>query len=213
MSMQPAADNSGPGESVVAEITPEEAEQKASWIVRFSIFNPYAVIVMALLIVVIGYVCLWGEKPIPVDLLPAYRTPAVQVLTLYPGMPAEIVERDMTNRLERWTSQAEGVARQESRSMIGVSILKDYFRDDIDPNAAMAQVSSLAISDLYYLPPGTIPPMVMLFDPTATLPTALLAASSDTLNETQVYDLSYFNVRNMLSGTPGVIAPAVFGGR
>src|SRR5262249_47419239 len=110
------------------ELSAQEAESKASWIVRFSIFNPYAVIVMALFIVVIGYVCLWGEKPIPVDLMPAYRTPAVQVLTLYPGMPAEIVERDMTNRLERWTSQSEGIARQESRSLIGVSILKDYFR-------------------------------------------------------------------------------------
>ncbi len=190
---------------------------RASWLVRMSISNPYAVIVLALFIVVIGCWCLFpalsGDKAIPVDLLPAYKTPAVQVLTLYPGMPAEIVERDMTNRLERWTSQAEGVARQESRSMIGVSILKDYFRDDIDPNTAMSQVSALAIADLYYLPPGTIPPMTMLFDPTATLPTALVASSSDTLGEKDVYDLSYFNVRNMLSGTPGVIAPAVFGGK
>src|SRR5438445_6691605 len=97
--------------------------------------------------------------------------------------------------------------------MIGVSIVRDYFRDDIDANTAMSQVSALAISGLYYLPPGTIPPMSMLFDPTATLPTALVAGSSDTLNETEVYDLCYFNVRNMLSGTPGVIAPAVFGGK
>jgi multidrug efflux pump subunit AcrB len=208
-----ASSGSASPASAMEEITAEEAGRKATWIIRVSIFNPYLVIVLALFIIVLGVVVLWGEKPIPVDLLPAYKTPAVQVLTLYPGMPAEIVERDMTNRLERWTSQADGVAKQESRSMIGVSILKDYFRDDIDPNAAMAQVSSLAISDMYYLPPGTIPPMVMLFDPTATLPTALLAASSETLNETQVYDLSYFNVRNMLSGTPGVIAPAVFGGR
>src|SRR5262249_38512758 len=133
----------------------------------------------------------------------------------YPGMPADIVERDMTNRLERWTSQADGIdmARQESRSMIGVSIVRDYFRDDVDSNTAMSQVAALAISDLYYLPPGTVSPMVMLFDPTATLPTALVAASSDTLNEKEVYDLAYFNVRNMLSGTPGVIAPAVFGGK
>ncbi len=211
--LERAPDNPRLAEPVVAEITSEEAAQKATWIVRFSIFNPYSVIVMALFIIVIGYVCLWGEKPIPVDLLPAYRTPAVQVLTLYPGMPADIVERDMTNRLERWTSQAEGVLRQESRSMIGVSILKDYFRDDVDSNTAMSQVSALAIADMYYLPPGTIPPMTMLFDPTASLPTALVAASSDTLNEKEVYDLTYFNVRNYLSGTPGVIAPAVFGGK
>src|SRR5258708_28054660 len=177
---------------------------------RAALNNPYAVPVLCLFIAAIGYVCI---DRIPVDILPSFKTPAVQILTLYPGMPAEIVERDMTNRLERWTSQSEGIARQESRSMIGVSIVKDFFREDIDPNTAMSQVSALATSDLYYLPPGTIPPMVMLFDPTASLPTCLLACSSDTLDETDVYDLAYFNVRNMLSGTPGVIAPAVFGGR
>jgi multidrug efflux pump subunit AcrB len=219
MSMNPTAENVDPARQATLQAEIETAlANRASWIVRASVGNPYAVVVLALFVVVIGVWCLGfpvqvGDKQIPVDMLPAYRTPAVQVLTLYPGMPAEIVERDMTNRLERWTSQSEGIARQESRSMIGVSILKDYFRDDIDPNTAMSQVSALAISDMYYLPPGTVPPMVMLFDPTATLPTAYLAASGDTLNETQVYDLAYFKVRNMLSGTPGVIAPAVFGGR
>ncbi len=97
--------------------------------------------------------------------------------------------------------------------MMGVSIVKNYFRDDIDPNTAFSQVTSYAMSDLYYLPPGTIPPMVMLFDPSAPMPTALLAASSDVLDEKESYDLAYFNVRNMLSGSPGVIAPAVFGGK
>jgi multidrug efflux pump subunit AcrB len=185
-------------------------ERRGSWLVRVSVFNPYLVIVLCLLIAVIGYVCL---ARIPVDILPSFKTPAVQVLTLYPGMPTEIMERDITNRIERWTSQSEGIARQESRTMIGVSIVKDYFRDDIDPNTAFAQVTSYAMSDLYYLPPGTIPPMVMLFDPSAPMPTALLAASSDVLDEKESYDLAYFNVRNMLSGSPGVIAPAVFGGK
>src|SRR5229473_2973448 len=184
--------------------------KQASWIVRGAVYNPYLVIVLCLFIVVIGYVCL---SRIPVDILPSFKTPAVQVLTLYPGMPTEIMERDITNRIERWTSQSEGIARQESRTMIGVSIVKDFFRDDIDPNTAFAQVTSYAMSDLYYLPPGTVPPMVMLFDPSAPMPTALLAASSEVLDEKESYDLAYFNVRNMLSGSPGVIAPAVFGGK
>src|SRR6266849_121950 len=184
--------------------------RRASWLVRVSVFNPYLVIVLCLLIAVIGYVSI---TMIPVDILPPFTTPAVQLLTLYPGMPTEIMERDITNRIERWTSQSEGIARQESRTMIGVSVVKDYFRDDIDPNTAFAQVTSYAMSDLYYLPPGTVPPMVMLFDPSAPLPTALLAASSDVLDEKESYDLAYFNVRNMLSGSPGVIAPAVFGGK
>src|ERR1051325_634679 len=146
----PAPAQAGPPASEWAD-----AEKNASWLVRISVFNPYLVIVMVLFIGVIGYVCL---ERIPVDLLPAYKTPAVQVLTLYPGMPAEFVDRGMTWRLERWLSQAEGIKRQESRSMIGVSIIRNYFRDDIDSNTALSQTSALAISDLYYLPAGTIPP-------------------------------------------------------
>jgi len=199
----PASDHSSEGD-------PTSSERRSNWLVRVSIGNPYLVVVLCLLIVVLGYVTL---TRIPVDILPSFKTPAVQVLTLYPGMPTEIMEKDITNRLERWTGQSEGIARQESRSMMGVSIVKNYFRDDIDPNTAFSQVTSYAMSDLYYLPPGTIPPMVMLFDPSAPMPTALLAASSDVLDEKQSYDLAYFNVRNMLSGSPGVIAPAVFGGK
>jgi multidrug efflux pump subunit AcrB len=178
--------------------------------VRRSLNNPYAVVIGALTILLLGGVAV---SNIPTDILPTFRAPAVQILTLYPGMPAETMERDITSRLERWTGQSNGVARQESRSMTGVSVVRDFFRPDIDPNTAMSQVSSLAISDLYYLPPGTIPPMVMPFDPTATLPLALLSVSSPTFDETRLYDVAYFDLRNRLQGISGVIAPAVYGGR
>ncbi len=178
--------------------------------IRLALRNPYAVIVMALAILIFGVTAL---ERIPADLLPIFRTPAVQILTFYPGMPAEIVEKDITTRLERWTGQANGVARQESKSLIGVSIVKDYFRPDIDPNTAMSQVTSLAMSDLYYLPPGTIPPMVMPFDPTATIPLALITVSSPRFDETKLYDVAYFDLRNRLQGITGVIAPAVYGGK
>src|SRR5712664_4654196 len=178
--------------------------------VKAALKNPHAVIVLALAILVIG---LTAISKLPTDILPTFKTPAVQVVTFYPGMPAEVMEKDITSRLERWTGQANGVARQESRSLTGVSVVRDYFRPEIDPNTAMSQVSSLAISDLYYLPPGTIPPMVMPFDPTATLPLALLSVSSPTLDETKLYDVAYFDLRNRLQGISGVIAPAVYGGR
>jgi multidrug efflux pump subunit AcrB len=179
-------------------------------VVRSALNNPYLVVIGVLTILLLGGVAV---TRIPTDILPVFKTPAVQVLTLYPGMPAEVMERDITNRLERWTGQSNGVARQESRSMIGVSVVRDYFRPDIDPNTAMSQVSSLASSDLYYLPPGTIPPMVMPFDPTAMLPLALLSVSSPSFNETRLYDVAYFDLRNRLQGISGVIAPAVYGGR
>src|SRR6266545_855726 len=178
--------------------------------VKAALKNPHAVIVLALAILVVG---LRAIVKLPVDILPQFKTPAVQIVTFYPGMPAEVVEQDITSRLERWTGQSVGIEHQEAKSMLGVSIVKDFFREDIDPSAAIAQVTSYAMSDLYYLPPGTVPPMVMPFDPTATIPLALLSVSSPTLDEKQLYDVAYFSIRNQLSGITGVIAPAVYGGK
>ena len=176
---------------------------------RFALRNPYFVAVVALMIVVLGAVSL-GR--IPTDLLPHFKTPAIQILTLYPGMPAEIMERDIMSRLERWTGQANGIEHQEARAMQGVCIVKNFFHEDIDSNTAMSQVSSLAMSDLYYLPPGTVPPMVMPFDPTASIPLCLVSVSSDTMTEKQLYDIAYYEMRNQLQAISGVIAPAVYGG-
>lgn len=172
--------------------------------------NKYLIIVLSLLVAIISIVVI-GR--LPVDILPNYNTSAVQVLTLYPGMPAEVMEKDITSRLERWTGQSNGIERQESKSMIGVSIVKDFFAEDTDPNTALSQVTSLAMSDLYYLPPGTVPPMVMPYDPTATTPLALLAVSSETLTEKELYDIAYFELRNLLGSVKGIIAPAVYGGK
>src|SRR5437763_11767410 len=178
--------------------------------VKAALRNPHAVIVLALAILVIG---LTAISKLPTDILPTFKTPAVQIVTFYPGMPAEVMEKDIMTRLERWTGQSNGIARQEAKAMIGVCVVKDFFREDVDPNTAMAQVTSLAMSDLFYLPPGTIPPMVMPFDPTATLPLCLISVSSPTFDETKLYDVAYFDLRNRLQGITGVIAPAVYGGK
>lgn len=178
--------------------------------IRGALKNPYLVLIGVLTVLLVGTIAILR---IPSDILPVFQTPAVQILTLYPGMPAEVMEKDITSRIERWTGQSNGISRQESRSMTGVSVVRDYFRPGIDANTAMSQVASLATSDLYYLPPGTIPPMVMPFDPTASLPLALLSVSSPSLDETKLYDIAYFELRNRLQGISGVIAPAVYGGR
>src|SRR5438445_8787461 len=111
------------------------------WIVKAALKNPYAVVVFALLILVVGGLAVWN---IPVDILPAFKAPAVQVLTYFQGMPASSIEKTITNRIERWTNQSPGVEKIESKSVPGVSIVKLYFRDDVDPNAALTMTTSLA---------------------------------------------------------------------
>jgi multidrug efflux pump subunit AcrB len=187
-------------------------------IVRFALKNPHLVSVIAFLFLVAGGVALFHPThPIPVDILPTFKSPGVLVMTFYSGMPSNVVERTITQRMERWCGQATGVTRVESKSMVGVSIIRLYFRDDIDEAGALTEVNSKALGALPTLPPGTLPPVVIPFDPTATLPLAILSVSSDgsdpKLDETGLQDLARIDLRNELGGLPGVVAPTVFGGK
>src|SRR5262245_59847123 len=192
-----------------------------NWLILFSLGNWRAVTVMVLTVVFIGSIMILpisGEilpafKPIPVDILPAFKSPAVQVLTFYGGMPATDIENDITNRMERWTGQAAGTRRQESRSIIGASIVRNYYREDIDPNGALTQVNSLASAAIPNLPPGTLPPVILEFDPTASKPVCLIALDSDKEPESILYDAGRYEVRNKIMVVRGANAPVVYGGR
>ena len=102
-------------------------------LIRASLSNPYAVTVFCLTILLIGTLCLFM---IPVDILPVFKSPAVQALVFYSGMPAASIEKNITARLERGVGQASGGRRIESRSIIGISIVRDYFRSNVDRSGA-----------------------------------------------------------------------------
>jgi multidrug efflux pump subunit AcrB len=180
-------------------------------LIKASLNNPYAVTVTVLTLVVLGTLSI---STVPMDILPVYRSPAVQVLTFYGGMPAAGVEKDITNRMERWTGQAAGTKRQESRSIVGASIIRNYYQDDVDPNGALAQVMSLATAAIPNLPPGTFPPVVLPFDPTSTVPACLVALDSHgQQSEAIMYDVARYEVRNHIMNSPGAVAPVVYGGK
>ncbi|HEY7312779.1 MAG TPA: efflux RND transporter permease subunit [Gemmataceae bacterium] len=181
-------------------------------LIRASLGNPYAVTVSVLSIAVIGAIILLAGM-IPMDILPVFKSPAVQVLTFYNGMPAGSIEKDITNRMERWTGQTAGMKRQESRSLIGCSIIRNYYKDDVDPNGALTQVNSLASAAIPNLPPGTLPPVILPFDPTGTTPVCLIALDSDKETESILYDVGRYEVRNMVMSNPGAVSPVVYGGK
>jgi len=165
--------------------------------------------VFALMVAVLATVLI---PRMPVDILPQFKKSAMQILTLYPGMPPKVVEKDITSRMERWTGQSPGIEKQISKSMMGVSIVTNFYGPDVDPAEAIANTSSYATSDMYYQPPGTLPPMVQPFDPTASKPLLLLTVSSQVKSGKELYDLAYYSLRQMLSGVPGIVAPAAYGG-
>lgn len=97
--------------------------------------------------------------------------------------------------------------------MVGVSVIRNFFSDDTDPNSALTQVNSLAMSNLRYLPPGTLPPIVLPFDPSATMPISILSVSSDAMGEGELQDIARYELRSAVQSVPGAVAPAVFGGK
>ena len=176
---------------------------------RFSIRNPYFIVVVCLVLAVIGVT---SFVRMPVDLFPAINLPEVVVATFYSGMPPQDIETDITNPLERWFTLASGIDHMESRSLLGVSIIKVYFQPGTDADADTTQLSNLALADLKRLPPGTLPPVVMKFD-ASSLPVCLVTVKGEGLNETQLHDLAQFQIRNQIAVVKGAEIPPPFGGK
>ena len=99
--------------------------------IRSALKNPHAIVVAALAVVVLGWT---SYVKIPRDLLPVFDTPAVQIVTFYPGMPPEVMERDIMSRLERWTGQSVGIEHQEAKAMLGVCLEIPARGDASKPN-------------------------------------------------------------------------------
>src|SRR5665213_1911750 len=177
----------------------EQASVPTKGIAAFALENPYFVVVLCIVVVILGSIAL---ALLPKDLLPSSNLPAVQILSFYAGMPVEVVEKDLTSRYERYTGQAIGMERQESKSLVGVSIVKNFFNAETDLNTAIAQTTSLVMSVLRRLPPGTQPPLILPFDPMAAVPLALVAVGTEQ-HPHQLYDIARYDVRNAIQAVPG----------
>ena len=176
---------------------------------RFSIRNPHFIIVVCLVILVIGVTSL---ARMPVDLFPPINLPEVVVATFYSGMPPQDIEVDITDPLERFFTLASGIDHMESRSLLGVSIIKVYFQPGTNADADVTELSNLALADLKRLPPGTLPPVVLKFD-ASSLPVCLVTLKGEGLNQTQIHDIGQFTIRNQIAVVPGAVIPPPFGGK
>jgi multidrug efflux pump subunit AcrB len=175
----------------------------------FAIKYPFFILMLCLFVVVVGVTTV---SNMPVDLFPEVNIPVVVVATFYAGMPPQQIESDITNSYERFFTLGSGIDHIESRSLPGVSLIKIYFQPGTDGNAAVSNISNLAMANLRRLPPGTLPPVVLKFD-AANLPVCLITLKGEGLNETQLKDLAQFTVRNQVANVPGASVPQPYGGR
>jgi multidrug efflux pump subunit AcrB len=179
-------------------------------LIRASLKNPIAVTMMVLALAGLGVLSVYS---IPVDILPVFKSPAVQTLVFYGGMPAASIEKNITARLERGVGQASGGRKIESRSIVGISIARSYFRSNVDRSGALTEVNSYAGWEYPTMPPGTLPPVVLPYDPTSATPVCLVALDSQTEGEATLYDVGRYQVRPQIMSQPGALAPLVYGGK
>ena len=175
----------------------------------FSIKYPFFMLMFCLMVVVVGVATV---VRMPVDLFPEINIPVVVVATFYAGMPPQQIEADITDSYERFFTLGSGINHIESRSLPGVSLIKIYFQPGTDANAAVSNISNLAMANLRRLPPGTLPPVVLKFD-ASNLPVCLVTLEGQGLNQTQLKDLAQFSVRNQIANVPGASVPQPYGGK
>jgi multidrug efflux pump subunit AcrB len=175
----------------------------------FSLRNPHAVIVGALLTVILGVAAFLS---MPVDVFPNLDIPVAVVATFYPGMPPLDMEADITTRFERFFTLGSDIEHMESRSLPGVSVIKVFFQPGVDLSSASASLGNLAMADLRHLPPGTLPPLV-LKSGASSLPVTLVTVSGAGFHQAQLHDAAQYNIRNWIATVPGASVPPPFGGK
>ena len=104
-------------------------------LIRASLGNPYAVTVMSLTIIVLGTLSLHLDSDRYSSRLQKPRGPDAHLLQRHVGHRAS--RTTSPTGWSAWTGQANGMARQESRSILGASIVRNYFQGDVDPNGAL----------------------------------------------------------------------------
>ena len=184
-------------------------EDILSRLVKQNLTNPYPLIAITMAILVWGTLAL---RNLPRDVFPQIPIPVVMVATFYPGMNATQVERNITSLMERQFTMAGDVESIHSRSLNGISLIKVIFHSQVAINQAISEISEFSLSLLSSLPPGTLPPTIVSYS-FSNVPVCHVLLTSDSLSQTQLYDIASNIVRPQLGGISGVSAPPIFGGK
>ncbi|HEX3762822.1 MAG TPA: CusA/CzcA family heavy metal efflux RND transporter [Kofleriaceae bacterium] len=95
------------------------------------------VFVAAIAVIAFGYT---AYKDLTIEAFPDPTDTSVQVITIYPGQPAEEVERRISIPLERALNGVPGTIHQRSISLFGLSIVTLTFEDSVDVLQARQQI-------------------------------------------------------------------------
>jgi len=180
------------------------------WIVRLALRRPYTFVVLALAIILLTPVVLLRT---PVDIFPDINIPVISLVWTYNGLQPQEMEQRITSNVERGvTTLVSDVEHIESQSLSGIAVIKVFFQPGANIQTALAQTAAISQTFLRFLPPGTTPPLVIIYS-ASTVPVIQIGLTSDTLSEQQLFDFGNYFIRTQLATVPGAATPFPYGGK
>jgi multidrug efflux pump subunit AcrB len=179
-------------------------------IVRFALKFPYTFYVLAALIVFVGISAI---TVMPEDIFPEINIPVISVIWQYTGLSVPEMEQRVTTYSQYAISTSvSGIKNMEAQTLNGISVQKIYFQPDVNIDLAISQIVSATNFIRVLMPAGIQSPLVVQFN-ASSVPVLQLSLKSDHLNEQQLYDYGYYNLRQQLAPVPGVTFPTPDGGK
>jgi HAE1 family hydrophobic/amphiphilic exporter-1 len=172
------------------------------WFTRVSIANPVMATMVMLAFVVLG---LFSYQRLSVDQFPNIDFPTVVVTMDYPGASPEIVESEVTKKVEAAVNTVAGISSLYSRSYEGTSVVIIEFNLDIDGRKAAEDVREKVALVRPLLRDEVKEPRVSRFDPASQPVYNVAILSTDgkksaqelTTWATQVLQKRFENVRGV----------------
>jgi CzcA family heavy metal efflux pump len=165
---------------------------------------------MALVIVLLTMVVV---PRTPTDIFPVINIPVIALDWTYTGLQPQEMERRITSNVERGiTTLVNDVEHIESQSLNGIAIIKIYFQPNANVQTALAQVTAISQTFLRALPPGTNPPLVIIYS-ASTVPVLQIGLTSDRLSEQAMFDYGNNFIRTQLATVQGASMPFPYGGK
>src|SRR5256712_7192620 len=174
---------------------------------RVSIQRPVLATMMNLVLVLFGVISL---SRLPVRELPDIDPPIVSVTTVYPGANAQVVETEVTERLEEQINNIEGIKTLTSQSREGVSAIGIEFDLSRDIDIAAQDVRDRVARVRGQLPQDIREPIIAKQDSDAQ-PIIWSALNSDRYTPVELTTLAEHQIKPRLQGVPGV-SSVIIGG-
>jgi CzcA family heavy metal efflux pump len=180
------------------------------WIVRLALRRPYTFVVLSLLLLFLGPVVILRT---PVDIFPNIDIPVVSVIWNYAGLsPQQLSDRIVVQFERGLTTTVNDIEHTESQTLNGISVIKIYFRPNVNISQAVAQVTAIAQTAIRQYPPGTTPPLVIQYS-ASSVPVLQLGLSGNGLTEQQLNDFGTNFIRTQLATVEGAAMPYPYGGK